>query len=114
MATLVLAAAGSAIGGIIGGGIFGISSAVIGQAIGATIGRSIDAKLFGPPDQTYSYGQIDSFRLQGSSEGSAITRSFGRVRVPGQIIWSSDFLEVEERSVSGGGGGKRPTPSVTT
>ena len=114
MATLVFAAAGSAVGGLIGGGIFGISSAVIGQAIGATIGRSIDAKLFGPPDQTHSYGQIDSFRLQGSSEGAAITRSFGRVRVPGQIIWSSDFLEVEERSVSGGGGGKNPTPSVTS
>ena len=47
MATLVLSAAGAAIGAGFGGAVLGLSGAVIGRAIGATLGRAIDQRLLG-------------------------------------------------------------------
>ena len=41
MATLLLSAAGAAIGSGLGGTVLGLSGAVIGRAIGATIGTSM-------------------------------------------------------------------------
>ena len=43
MATLVLGAAGAAIGGSIGGTILGVSAAPIGGFIGSSIGSVIDS-----------------------------------------------------------------------
>ena len=112
MATLVLAAAGSAIGGSIGGGILGVSAAAIGQAAGATLGRAIDQKVFGLGSRTVSSGQIDSFRLNSASNGIPIPRVFGKMRIAGQMIWSSNFLETVTTSSQSGGKGAGPT--VTT
>lgn len=42
MATLLLSAAGAAIGANFGGAVLGLSGLVIGRAIGATFGRLID------------------------------------------------------------------------
>ncbi len=114
MATLVLSAVGGAIGGAIGGSVLGISAAAIGQAIGGTLGRAVDGAVFGPEDKTQEIGKIDSFRVQTAGEGAPISRAFGRVRVPGHVIWSSDFIEVENSQVSGGGGKLVKQPTVTT
>lgn len=48
MATLLLAAAGSAIGASFGGAVMGISAAAIGQAAGAYVGNMIDRALSAP------------------------------------------------------------------
>ena len=46
MATLLLSAAGAALGSGFGGTVLGLSGAVIGRAVGATIGQAIDRKVF--------------------------------------------------------------------
>ncbi|RYH03367.1 host specificity protein [Salipiger sp. IMCC34102] len=116
MATLVLSAAGMAVGGSVGGTVLGLSTAVIGRAVGATAGRAIDARLLGQGAEPVEVGQLDRYRLTAASEGQAIPRVHGRVRVGGQVIWSTEYRESE--TVTGGGGGKgapRPAdPEVTT
>ncbi len=106
MATLLLAAAGAALGGGMGGTVAGLSMAVLGKAVGATVGSIIDQRLMGLGSETVEAGKVDRFRVMGSSEGAALPRVFGRVRVAGQLIWSSRFLErVSTESVGGKGGG---------
>ncbi|WP_412509516.1 glycoside hydrolase TIM-barrel-like domain-containing protein [Roseovarius sp. SYSU LYC5161] len=93
MATIVLSAAGMAAGGVIGGSVLGLSSAVIGRAVGATLGRVIDQ------------------RLLGAGEGTAIAQLHGRMRIPGQVIWATEFRE--HRTRSGAGKGGAPQPATT-
>ncbi|MFY9212535.1 MAG: glycoside hydrolase/phage tail family protein [Aestuariivita sp.] len=108
MATILLSAAGAAIGGSIGGTALGLSSVAIGRAVGATFGKLIDQKLLGLGSDPVAVGRVDRFRLSGASEGGAIARGFGRVRIGGQVIWASDFAETAVTS-GGGKGGSRPS-----
>ena len=111
MATIVLSAAGAAIGGAIGGSVLGVSAAVIGKAVGAAIGSAIDQSVFGFGNRSVEAGRIDSFRLQGAAEGEPMPVVFGRTRIGGHMIWSSDFLETKTVSSSGG---KGTGPKITT
>ena len=112
MATILLSAAGASIGAGFGGSILGLSGAVIGRAVGATFGRIIDQRLMGPGSQPVETGRIDRFRLTGASEGAPVGQIWGRMRVSGQVIWASRFLETATTS-GGGGKGTPPTPKVT-
>ncbi|MCB2129001.1 MAG: glycoside hydrolase/phage tail family protein [Rhodobacteraceae bacterium] len=112
MATILLAAAGSAVGAGFGGSLLGLSGAVIGRAVGATIGQVIDQRLLGSGSQAIETGKIDRFRLSGASEGAPIGAVWGRMRVAGQVIWASRFLETTKKS-GGGGKGAAPSPRVT-
>lgn len=115
MATLLLSAAGAALGGAVGGSVLGVSSVAIGRLVGATIGRSIDQRLLGQGAQAVETGKVDRFRLTGASEGSAMTQLYGRLRVGGQVIWATQFLET--RRTTGGGRGRKgapPQPKTTT
>jgi hypothetical protein len=47
-------------------------------------------------------GQVDRFYLSGAGEGDSVVKSFGRVRLGGQVIWASRFRE--DISTSGGSG----------
>lgn len=111
MATVLFAAAGAAFGSGFGGTLLGISGAVLGRAVGATVGRVIDQRLMGLGSEAVEVGRLDRFRIMGASEGAAIARVWGRMRVPGQVIWASPFSETS--SSSGGGGGKG-TPKPRT
>jgi Gene Transfer Agent (GTA)-like protein/putative tail protein len=112
MATILLSAVGAAAGASIGGGVLGLSSVVIGRAVGASLGRAIDQRLLGAGSAAVESGQVDRFRLSGASEGAAVAQVYGRIRVAGQVIWVSRFLE--KRSTSGGGGKGAPSqPKVT-
>lgn len=108
MATLLLSAAGAAVGGLYSGTILGMSGAVIGRAVGATIGRVIDQRLLGPGSEPVEQGRVDRFRLTGAAEGAPIAQLFGRMRLGGQVIWATNFVEHVE--VSGGGGGGKGAP----
>ena len=122
MATIVLSAVGAAAGASIGGGVLGLSSMLIGRAIGATIGQSIDRRIFGQRllggSEVVEQGQVDRFRLTGASEGAPVPETYGRMRVSGQVIWASRFLESvsKERVATGGkgGGGGGGTTTVKT
>jgi hypothetical protein len=109
MATLLLSAAGAAIGAGFGGTVLGLSGAVIGRAIGATIGRAIDQRLLGAGSDPVDMGRIDRLRLTGASEGAPIGQIWGRMRVAGQVIWATEFLETVRRRRAGKGA---PRPKV--
>jgi len=112
MATLLLSAAGMAVGGSIGGSVLGLSTAVAGRFIGATLGQLIDQRLMGSGSEVVETGQVDRFRLTGASEGSAIGRIYGRMRVGGQVIWASPFRETV--TTTGGSGKGTPEPKTRT
>ncbi|MBU2358968.1 MAG: hypothetical protein KKB02_08590, partial [Alphaproteobacteria bacterium] len=103
MATLVLSAAGMALGGSIGGTVMGLSMATVGRAAGAVLSRDIDQRLLGAGSAAVEVGRIDRFRLTGASEGTAMARVHGRMRLGGQIIWATTFQEVA--TTTGGGKG---------
>ena len=104
MAKIVLSAAGMALDGSLGGSVLGLSMATLGRAAGATLGRVIDQRLLGGGSEPVETGRIDRFRLTGASEGAAIGKVYGRMRVAGQVIWATKFNE----AVATSGGGKVP------
>jgi len=95
MATLVFTAVGTLLGGPIGG------------AIGALAGQVVDQTIVGSSSR--SGPRLKELAVTTSSYGSPIPRPYGRMRLPGSIIWSTDL--VEQSSTSGGGKG---SPSVKT
>ncbi len=111
MATLVLSAAGAALGGTLSGSVLGVSAAMLGRAVGATIGNAIDQRLLGAGSQVVQTGRAGALRMMGGREGNPISRVYGRMRVTGQVIWSSRFRE--KSAVTGSGKGLAPPqPSV--
>ncbi|AWN54704.1 glycoside hydrolase/phage tail family protein [Methylobacterium sp. 17Sr1-1] len=109
MSTLVLSYAGQAVGSALGGPIGG----AIGQMLGAVGGGALDRALFGsrPKPQITIGPRLSDLHVTASTEGAAIARVFGRVRVGGQIIWATKIKEVqkvEKVKSSGGKGGATP------
>lgn len=107
MATILLAAAGAAVGSAAGGAVLGLSGAVIGRAVGATVGRVIDQRLLGLGSDPVEVGRLDRFRIMGASEGTPIPICWGAVRLPAHVIWASPYTEIREKS---GGGKGTPKP----
>nr|WP_103334142.1 glycoside hydrolase TIM-barrel-like domain-containing protein [Pseudotabrizicola formosa] len=108
MATILFSAAGAALGAGAGGTVLGLSGAVIGRAVGATIGRAVDQRIMGTGSDAVEVGKLDRFHIMGASEGAAIAKCWGRMRLAGQVIWASPFRE--SRSTSGGKG--MPSPKA--
>ncbi|GAA6207813.1 glycoside hydrolase TIM-barrel-like domain-containing protein [Cognatishimia sp. WU-CL00825] len=102
MATLVLSAAGAAIGGAVGGAALGLSSVAIGRFAGALLGNAIDQRVMGQGSDAIETGRIDRYRITGSAEGHAISQIYGRMRIGGHVIWASRFQE----NIASSGGGK--------
>jgi len=110
MATVLLSAAGAALGSSIGGSVLGLSMTAVGRFAGASLGRRIDQAVLGQGSEPVETGRVDRFRLTGAGEGVAIPTVFGRVRIGGHVIWASQFSEhVTRRRVSGGGKGAPST-----
>ena len=112
MATVVLQTVGQGIGTFLGGPIGGI----VARAAGAIAGNIIDQSLFG--SQNKSEGpRLTDLRVMASSEGTAIPRIWGRMRVAGQVIWATHFEEVSETRTEGsgskGGGGTTQVTEFT-
>ena len=112
MATLVLSAAGMALGGSVGGSVLGLSMATVGRAAGAVLGRVIDQRILGAGSEAVEVGRVDRFRLTGTGEGTAIARVHGRMRIGGHVIWASRFAETEATTGGGKGAGGRPATST--
>lgn len=98
MATLVLQAAGAAVGAL-----FGPVGAIAGRAIGALAGYAVDSALFST-SSTSEGSRLSDLDPQTSREGAAIPRVYGRVRIAGEVIWATRFEEVVSESREGGGG----------
>lgn len=110
MATVVLQAAGAAVGTLIGGPAGGM----IGRALGAVAGSVIDQQLFGAPARTVKGPRLTDVRVMASSEGAPIPRVWGRMRVAGQVIWATDFEERQQTEREGGKGGRRRGNKIRT
>lgn len=52
MATILLSAAGAALGSSVGGSLLGLSMTAVGRFAGATLGRAIDQRLMGQGSET--------------------------------------------------------------
>ena len=103
MATLVLQTAGSALGAGLGGPI----GALLGQTVGAMAGAAVDRALFGAGPVAMREGpRLTTLAGLTSTEGAAIPRVYGRVRIGGQIIWATRFEEQSQVTRGGGAGGK--------
>lgn len=99
MASLVIGAAGAALGSM-----FGPFGAAIGWGIGQMVGGMLDPpKTQGP--------RLSDLKLQTSQYGQMIPLSWGTDRLPVQIIWQTDLKEHSSTSHAGKGG---HGPSVTT
>ncbi len=103
MATLLLAAAGSALGGGLGG--FG---AMVGQALGGIAGALIDQSLL-RSGQSVTGPRLSDLDVQSSTEGDPIPRVYGRVRIAGQVIWATRHEETTVSERHGGKGGVSST-----
>jgi hypothetical protein len=116
MTTLILQAAGSALGGIVAGPI----GAAVGRAVGGLAGAAVDGALFGSDSPRMVEGprlkDIDGLT---STEGAPIPRVYGRARIGGQLIWATRLEEVADTTVErsgtrGGKGGSRAKTVTTT
>ncbi|WP_322865517.1 glycoside hydrolase TIM-barrel-like domain-containing protein [Aquicoccus sp. G2-2] len=108
MATILLSAAGAAIGGSVGGTFLGLSSVAIGRFAGATLGRAIDQRVMGAGSEAVETGRVERFRLTGAGEGAPVAHVFGRMQLAGHVIWATQFAEAV--TVSGGGKGAPAQP----
>jgi hypothetical protein len=118
MASLVLGAAGAAAGdALLGGGISflgaTLTGAQIGGAIGAFAGSEIDAALMPGRSITRNGPRLTDINIQSSTEGAAIPRLFGRMRLAGQLIWASRFRETAVTGTTSSGGKGGASVSVT-
>ncbi|MGY2051672.1 baseplate multidomain protein megatron, partial [Methylobacterium sp. JK268] len=105
MSTLVLSYAGKAAGAALGGPVGGL----LGGVVGAGLGSVLDRALFGarPKPQVNTGPRLADLYVTASTEGAAIARVYGRVRVAGQIIWATRLKEeqhVEKVRTKGGKG----------
>ena len=107
MGTLVLSTAGAAVGGLLGP-----VGAVVGRAAGAIAGAAIDDRLFGSRGGSGPTGKLDDLGVQAATEGTAIARVYGRMRLAGSIIWATRFEEtVVVEEAAGGKGAPQPQSS---
>jgi len=90
MATLLLGTVGRALGGPLGG------------LAGTLIGGGVDRAIFGS-GAARDGPRLANLAVQSSAYGQALPRLYGRMRVAGNVIWSSGIRE----SVQHSGGGKR-------
>jgi hypothetical protein len=117
MATLVLQAAGAAVGGLVGGP-FG---AMAGRALGGLAGAAIDTSLLAGREKPRFVEGPRLTEMPGltSTEGAPIPRVYGRARTGAELIWATRFQEVanttvERSGTSGGKGGSSGSKTVST
>jgi len=80
-------------------------------AIGAAVVGAIFAFLFRPKPESpdMAPATLDSFSITTANEGSVVPIVFGKVRIPGNIIWYGNLITeevTEEAGGKGGGGGE--------
>ncbi|MCV9997732.1 glycoside hydrolase/phage tail family protein [Pararhizobium sp. YC-54] len=87
MATILLQAAGAALGSV-----FGPVGAALGRAAGALAGSVIDRSIINGT-RTVSGARLGDARIPGAEDGTAVTRAYGTVRIGGTLIWATRFEE---------------------
>jgi len=110
MASVILRSVGSAAGNAmlpgIGGAFLGNISGGFGNSIDGQLG--LGAHVTGP--------RLQNLGVQDSRYGAGIPITYGRARVAGNVIWSSDLIETQHDSnlIGGKGGSIGSSASTTT
>ncbi len=107
MASVLLQGVGSAVGNAILPGIGGAFLGSLGRAAGGLIDQKIGlgTHVTGP--------RLETLSVQDSRYGRAIPVIYGRARVAGNVIWSTDLIETQHNSSVGGKGGGISTTTFT-
>ncbi len=108
-ARLGLALAGGAVGGLLFGGV--------GARIGFTLGNFLGGQLFGDDRDgpTIEGPRLNDLTISTSTYGQGIPVTYGAVRSNGNMIWSTDIVEVRtETEIEQGGGKGSPSPPSGT
>ena len=108
MATLVLRAAGTAIGTALGGPIGGF----IGGTLGTVGGAVVDSLLINALTPRRSNPQTDTLALTNSAESTTLHKLWGRMRLGGNVIWTSQFSTYTTKQSSGTGKGSLFAPKT--
>jgi hypothetical protein len=106
MATLILAAVGSAVGGFIAGPL----GALAGQALGGLGGAFLQPRA-GVNTRVEIGPRLTKVAGLTSMEGAPLPRVYGRARIGGQMIWATRLLEQTNVSFAPGSGGKATGPA---
>lgn len=113
MASVVLSAAGAAVGS--GVPVFGsLVGGTIGKVLGGSIGGVIDNAIFGKESRTIDGARLSDLSVQVSTYGKMIPMLYGTVRIAGNVIWSRPIEETVTSTTSSSGGGKGGGGSRTT
>lgn len=100
MGQQVLAVAGQVAGAYIGGLV---GAPMIGAAIGGAIGGYVGGILFNE-DQVFEGPRLSDLKIQTSNWGNAIPIVYGKYRLAGNVIWSTDIREERIETEQGKGG----------
>ncbi len=110
MASIVLSAAGSALGASVGGPV----GAYVGGRLGQSVGGSVDnAILPGGKLKALNGPRLAELGVQSSTYGKMIPIVFGAMRIAGNIIWSLPIKETATTTSSSAGGGGKGGGKVT-
>jgi len=83
---------------------FSIVGSIIGGPVGFLIGSAIGAILFPPIGSTIEGPRLGDLSVTSASYGAPIQKSFGTIRMGGNIIWSTEIEEVKNENKVGGKG----------
>ncbi len=109
MATLLLRSAGSAVGTLLGGPLGGL----IGGAIGAVGGAVVDNLLANALVSRPKTPQLDTIAITSSNEGAPVRKLWGRMRLGGNVIWTTQFQTFDTDAPGSSGKGSGNNAKVT-
>ncbi|WP_270933395.1 hypothetical protein [Falsiroseomonas oryzae] len=113
MAQLAVAGGGAALGAALGFVIPGVGT-LLGAQIGWALGGVAGAQLFPQRGQDTQGPRLTDLTVQTSSYGVPIRVATGRIKLAGNVIWTTEIEEVaSSQRVRGGKGGSRG-PRQTT
>jgi len=101
MASIILSAAGAAVGNSLP-----VVGPLLGRTLGETVGGLIDDAIFGVPTRHHEGARLADLSVQVSTYGKMIPLIYGTMRVAGNIIWSLPIKETATTTTSSSGGGK--------
>ncbi len=100
---ILLAVGGAALGSAIG----------IGASAGWIIGTLVGTLLFPPAGITTEGPRLGDLSVTSSAYGAFIQKSFGTIRMGGNVIWSTGIEEVKNTNKVGGKGGGAAQTQIT-